>query len=49
MRTMTVSENLKNRFGRNKFWEEMKSMIKMKDAKTKISELEYTLVTEVTG
>lgn len=27
----------------------MKSMIKMKDAKTKISELEYTLVTEVTG
>lgn len=27
----------------------MKSMVKMKDAKTKISELEYTLVTEVTG
>lgn len=49
MRAMTVSENLKSRFGRNKFWEEMKSMVKMKDAKTKISELEYTLVTEVTG
>lgn len=27
----------------------MKSMIKMKDAKTKIVELEYSLVTEVTS
>lgn len=46
---MTVSKNLKSRFGRNKFLEEMKSMIKMKDAKTKIVELEYSLVTEVTS
>lgn len=42
MRAMTVSENLKSRFGRNKFWEEMKSMVKMKDAKMYLSPRDTT-------